>query len=146
MTPRVASSYWRHPNLAAEQATWHRRRALECRDGGHLDQAVKHWDRVDAYNDLLDALSCCRMCGRQLKDPESVARRIGPECAKKSAPEGCGMCGGTLWMSVPDPVLGDYVDARCFCWTQTGSEPMGLRGGSSVAEPVPSGITPTTGS
>lgn len=36
-----------------------------------------------AILDALDATHRCRRCGRHLRDPESIARRIGPECWTK---------------------------------------------------------------
>lgn len=45
-------------------------------------------------------------------DPE----RAEPSQAPRPSPSGpgaCGPCGGTGWLQVPDPFLGDWIDARC---------------------------------
>lgn len=128
----LVAAYRRRPQLAARRVQEHQLRALQCMDDGNYEQAVMHWDRADEYHAVLDELVCCRRCGRQLTNPESVARRIGPECIQKSPVDGCPICAGRGLMAVPDPVLGDYVDVNCFCKDRVRSE-----NGTSGERPAP---------
>lgn len=52
----------------AARARWHRR-------NGRTSEA----DTIEA---VLAAGGLCRRCGRQLTDPVSVARGVGPECVR----------------------------------------------------------------
>lgn len=117
---QLVNAYRRRPGLAADAAERHRHMAEAARRNGELNDAVHHWDRVDAYNAVLDELEHCRRCGRPLTNPESVARRIGPECwAKERTPERCTVCGGAGTIAAPDPVLGGTIDVDCVCVPQT---------------------------
>lgn len=39
--------------------------------------------KADVMRTWLDGHICCRRCGRPLTDPDSVARRLGPDCAQR---------------------------------------------------------------
>jgi hypothetical protein len=58
-----------NPGKLARQAAWHR----------------VHGRTVDAerLETALAAAGRCKVCGRSLRDPESVTRGIGPECWSK---------------------------------------------------------------
>jgi hypothetical protein len=58
-----------HPRKAAEAAAYWRRKG-----------STVHAARIEAD---LAAQGYCRRCGVRLTDPESIARGIGPDCAKK---------------------------------------------------------------
>lgn len=85
--PELLEVYRRHPARAADARRRQQLLADAARACGELDQAVHHWDRVDAFNTLLDELERCRLCGRPLSHPVSVARHIGPECWDKNEKE-----------------------------------------------------------
>jgi hypothetical protein len=56
----------------AAQAAWYRERG-DTHTAGRLEAA-------------LDAQHCCRVCGRQLTDPDSIRRGVGGTCwTKKNA-------------------------------------------------------------
>jgi hypothetical protein len=42
-----------------------------------------HIDTAESYEAELRDQGRCRQCGRPLRDPESMARGTGPECAAK---------------------------------------------------------------
>jgi hypothetical protein len=58
-----------HPAKLAARAAWHR-------SHGHTDTA-------ETFERVLAAAHRCRMCGRELTDPESIERGVGPDCLAK---------------------------------------------------------------
>lgn len=113
---QLVAAYRKRPPLAAIQADRHRHMAAAAVRDGEYKQAIHHWDRVDAYNAVLDELVRCRRCGHPLSKPESVARRIGPECwAKEPLPERCTICDGAGTIHAPDPIIGGTIDIDCVC-------------------------------
>jgi len=113
---QLVDAYRKRPGLAAEAAARHRHMAEAARAAGELAQAVHHWDRVDDYHAVLDELVRCRRCGRQLTDPISIDRRIGPECRiKEPPPQRCDLCDGRGVIAAPDPIIGGTIDIECPC-------------------------------
>lgn len=47
------------------------------------ERRLQHAGRADELEAILDAQVRCRDCGRPLRDPASVARKIGPDCLEK---------------------------------------------------------------
>lgn len=86
------------PVKLAQRAAYYRRR-LEAVEGrlnaawpGSAEDAIPDEDLLELNNlrvrlavdeAELDHRARCRECGRALRDPDSVARRIGPECYRK---------------------------------------------------------------
>jgi hypothetical protein len=58
-----------HPGKLARHAAWYR--------------VHDKLDRAELIERALNASGRCRICGRELADPESIAIGIGPECRKK---------------------------------------------------------------
>jgi hypothetical protein len=81
----LVKAYERRPGLAAQKAAWHRQQAELCHQRGEPDHEVHHYDRADNYEAVLDRLVRCRRCGRELTDPVSIERKIGPECYRRDA-------------------------------------------------------------
>jgi hypothetical protein len=67
------------PRLARE-AAYHRRRQGEVSDPA---MQAYHRGRADMAVALLIQAACCRRCGRELTNPASRRRGIGPECARR---------------------------------------------------------------
>lgn len=58
---------------------------------GTLLRSLRYYDRlgdaarVEHFAAQLRALGRCVRCGRELSDPESIARGIGPDCLVKAS-------------------------------------------------------------
>lgn len=68
----------KYPRKAAGTLGW-----LECQPQAATSEIVQA--KIAGLQAGLDAEVRCRRCGRKLTDPESVARKIGPECVKREA-------------------------------------------------------------
>jgi rubredoxin len=51
--------------------------------------------------------------GSCLRDPDQFWGEGALVHDASLPPRSCDLCGGTGWVAVPDPVLGDTLDARC---------------------------------
>lgn len=82
MPPDYARSYANHPGKAARKLRWVRLQLAAAVAAG--DQATAdQWDDARGQLEaLLNSWGRCRCCGRLLRDPQSVAAGIGPECRR----------------------------------------------------------------
>lgn len=78
-----ARSYGAHPAKAARKLRWVGLQLAAARAAGD-QKAVDQWDDARGQLEaLLTELGRCRLCGRLLQNPQSIAAGIGPECAGK---------------------------------------------------------------
>jgi hypothetical protein len=82
LDPVFVRSYSRHPRKAGQRATWLRQQGIAARARGDMLEADHYDDLAGRYEALLAHLDRCRICGRKLEHPDSVAAGIGPECAR----------------------------------------------------------------
>ena len=76
-------TYGKLPIKGAARLRWavEEHQAAEARgDSKRAEELLRHAAALQA---VLDKHARCRRCGRDLKRPESIARRVGPECLNK---------------------------------------------------------------
>lgn len=64
-------------------------RYLARLDAAGDDLEARHTAQRDALRAILAGAERCRVCGRELKDPESVRLGIGPDCRAKAGAAAC---------------------------------------------------------
>jgi hypothetical protein len=80
-----ARTYANHPAKAARKLKWIEKQILLARKAGDQKTADQWDDARGQLEALLAQLKRCRVCGRALFDPRSVAAGIGPECRREDA-------------------------------------------------------------
>lgn len=79
------ASYGRRPGRATDMLAWLQRRYEHALQAEERNETLLRdlAQRIVALRQVLQAHKRCRVCGRELRRPDSVARGIGPECLTK---------------------------------------------------------------
>lgn len=76
-------TYAKLPGKCAQRRSWAVREAQAAQEAGDERRAADAARHAACYQAVLDKHERCRRCGRPLRHPLSIARRIGPECWEK---------------------------------------------------------------
>lgn len=78
----------KQPRVAARTLAGYRKRLAEI-DAGASPRANERPDEIRSHVARLEQAfrdeGRCQLCGRELRDPASVERGIGPECIRKTS-------------------------------------------------------------